>query len=116
MEVVLRSRVAVSVLLVAFSVGPAIADVVTVERERVLMGTRCSLVLQGEDAAALETAATRAFETIAHLEDVASNWNDQSELSRFNAAAVKANKVPASADLYDVLARATAWSVRSQGA
>ena len=114
----MRSRIVASVLflLLAFAARPAAADVVTVERERVLMGTRCSLVLQGDDTARLETAATKAFDTIARLEDVASNWNEQSELSRFNAAAAKANHVPASADLYDVLARATAWSARTHGA
>ena len=66
----MRSRIAstVIVLLLASSARNAFADVVTVERERVLMGTRCSLVLQGEDKAALENAATAAFETIAHLE------------------------------------------------
>jgi hypothetical protein len=89
---------------------------VTVERERVLMGTRCSLVLQGEDAAALEDAATAAFETIARLEDVASNWSGTSELARFNAEAAKGTTVVASPDLFDVLARATAWSVRTHGA
>jgi len=80
------------------------------------MGTRCSLVLQGEDAAALEDAATAAFETIARLEDVASNWSGTSELARFNAEAAKGTTVVASPDLYDVLARATAWSVRTHGA
>jgi len=127
----LRSRIVLSLLLLAFAARQAAPDVVaptsvtptsvtptsvTVERERILMGTRCSLVLQGEDAAALEDAATAAFETIARLEDVASNWSDTSELARFNAAAAKGNTVVASPDLYDVLARATAWSVRTHGA
>jgi thiamine biosynthesis lipoprotein len=47
---------------------------------------------------------------------VASNWNETSELARFNAAAATSRTVPASADLYDVLARATAWSVKTHGA
>jgi len=112
----LRSRIVLSLLLLAFAPRHAAADTVTVERERVLMGTRCSLVLQGEDAAALEDAATAAFETIARLEDVASNWSDTSELARFNAAAAKGTTVVASPDLYDVLSRASAWSVRTHGA
>jgi thiamine biosynthesis lipoprotein ApbE len=73
-------------------------------------------VLQGEDEAALESAATAAFETIAQLEQVASNWREDSELARFNAQAARARRVTASADLFDVLARATAWSKRSGGA
>jgi thiamine biosynthesis lipoprotein ApbE len=108
-----RFRFALPLLLLA---GVASADVATVERERVLMGTRCSLVLQGEDPAALEAAATAAFETIARLEDVASNWRATSELSRFNAQAAGSRTVTASPDLYDVLARATAWSARTGGA
>ena len=76
----MRFRFALSLLLLA---GVASADVVTastvtIERERVLMGTRCVLVLQGEDPAALEGAATAAFETIARLEEVASNWRETS--------------------------------------
>ena len=98
--------------------APAAPATLTVERERYLMGTRCSIVLQGGDADALESAATAAFETIARLEDVASNWKDDSELARFHAAAEARPGAPiaVSADLYDVLARATAWAKRSGGA
>ena len=115
-----RAAAALVVLLHAISPGPARAGAtapatLTVERERYLMGTRCSIVLQGDDAAQLEAAATAAFETIAQLEDVASNWRTDSELSQFNATAKAQAVVPASSDLFDVLARATAWSQRSNG-
>ncbi len=91
---------------------------VTVERERVLMGTRCSIVLQGDDVAALESAATAAFETIARLEAVASNWRPDSELARFTRAssARSGRAVPVSPDLFDVLDRSTAWCIRTGGA
>ncbi|MEP7027423.1 MAG: FAD:protein FMN transferase [Candidatus Eisenbacteria bacterium] len=101
---------------VSAPVDASSGPILTVERERVLMGTRCSIVLQGGDQAALETAATAAFETIARLEDVASNWRDDSELSRFARASGAGGAVVVSPDLFDVLARATAWSRRSGGA
>jgi thiamine biosynthesis lipoprotein ApbE len=100
----------------ASAIAPARLATATIERERILMGTRCALVLQGDDADALDAAATAAFETIARLEQVASNWREDSELARFNAAATKARAVAASPDLYDVLARATAWAKRTDGA
>ena len=118
----MRYRTAASLVVLLFPVCPGHAHAIaapttlTVERERYLMGTRCSIVLQGEDAAQLESAATAAFETIAQLEDVASNWRMDSELSKFNATAKARAVVPASPDLFAVLDRATEWARRSGGA
>lgn len=124
-EVVVSLRLApgVAVLILAVCAGPAPAATrpatpanVTIERERILMGTRCSVMLQGENEAALEAAATAAFETIARLEDVASNWREDSDLARFNAAARSARIQAAPPDLFDVLARSTEWNRRTGGA
>ncbi len=96
----------------------AAGGTLTVERERYLMGTRCTILLQGDDRAALDAAATAAFDEIARLEAVTSNWREDSELARFHAAALHrpGEAIDVSADLFDVLARAKAWTVRTGGA
>ncbi len=86
----------------------------TLERERVLMGTRCALVLHGEDREALDAAATAAFDAIARCEDEASNWRNDSELARVNAAAGRVT--PVSPGLFAILASARKWAERTAGA
>lgn len=107
-----------ALLLAAFlSVAPSLAwgeSTVTVERERVLMGTRCTIVLQGGDADALNEAATAAFAAIARCEDEASNWRDDSEIARVNAAAGTAT--PVSPGLFAMLETARRWTLRTGGA
>ena len=92
---------------------------VTVERRARPHGHALLARPQGEDAAALEDAARpRPFETIARLEDVASNWSDTSG-SRASTRASGEERTagrPPRPDLFDVLARATAWSARTHGA
>src|SRR5688572_33153078 len=100
---------------------PAVAaETISVERERYLMGTRFTMLLQGADRAALESAATAAFDEVARYEDVTSNWREDSELSKLHTAldAVGAagGPVAVSADLFEVLAAARGWAVRSEGA
>src|SRR5688572_12601211 len=118
-------RVALLLLLAlpaAMAANPARATTpVTVERERYLMGTRFSILLQGDEAASLDAAASAAFDEVARCEDVTSNWRADSELSRLHAAleaqgTAKPRPVAVSADLYAVLAAAKAWCVRSEGA
>ena len=98
--------------------APAAARLVTVERERYLMGTRARFLLQGEDAGVLESAAGAAFDEIARLEQVSSNWRDDSELNALHRAALAdpERALPVSRDLFNVLARARDWQGRSGGA
>jgi thiamine biosynthesis lipoprotein ApbE len=113
-------------LLLALAAGPgplaaAPAEPVIVERERYLMGTRFTILLQGDERASLDAAASAAFDEVARYEDVTSNWRADSELSRLHAAlAAQGTEAPrpvaVSADLFAVLAEAKAWSVRSEGA
>jgi len=103
--------VALFVLVPPHAIG---APTVTVERERVLMGTRCTLVLQGEHQAALDDAATAAFEAIARCEDETSNWRDDSEIVRVNAAAGTATAI--SRGLFATLEAARRWTLRTNGA
>ncbi|MEO6461673.1 MAG: FAD:protein FMN transferase, partial [Candidatus Eisenbacteria bacterium] len=109
------------VLLVAGVRPAASSETLTVERERYLMGTRFTVLLQGEDRAALESAASAAFDAVARYEDVTSNWRADSELSKLHAAidaqgAGRPRPVAVSGDLYDVLAAARSWCQRSEGA
>ena len=112
---------ALLLLLVPAAWPVAAAEVVTVERERFLMGTRFAIHLEGEDPEALESAATAAFDEVARYEDVTSNWRKESELSRLHAAIDAQGTgvprpVPVSADLFDVLVAARSWCARSEGA
>jgi len=100
---------------------PAVAaETISVERERYLMGTRFTMLLQGADRVALESAATAAFDEVARYEDVTSNWREDSELSKLHAAldagGATGGPVAVSADLFEVLAAARGWAVRSEGA
>lgn len=112
-------------LLLALSTATAVpagaATHVTVERERYLMGTRFTILLQGDEAASLDAAASAAFDEVARCESVTSNWRADSELSRLHAAleaqgTATPQPVAVSAELYAVLSAAKAWSVRSEGA
>ena len=116
-------RLALCSLVLALSgmrPAAAVAETLVVERERYLMGTRFTMLLQGSDRTALESAAAAAFDEVARVEDVTSNWRDDSELSKLHAAIDAQGATPrpveVSATLYDVLAAAKAWSVRSHGA
>ena len=106
------------IALIAFGApAHAGATVVTVDRERFLMGTRCTIRLEGGDRAELEAAATAAFDAMARLEQVTSNWRADSELSLLHARlAVAAGPVEVSPELFAVLASAHDWCGRSDGA
>jgi thiamine biosynthesis lipoprotein ApbE len=113
-----RLATLVVTLIPAFvSLAPSLAGAnasLTVEREQVLMGTRCTLVLQGEGQEALDAAATAAFAAIARCEDEASNWRDDSEIARVNAAS--GTVTPISAGLFTMLEAARRWTLRTHGA
>ena len=115
----LLARFSLAALLVL--THPAVAaETISVERERYLMGTRFTVLLQGADRAALESAATAAFDEVARYEDVTSNWREDSELSSLHTAldagGAAGAPVAVSADLFEVLAAARGWAVRSEGA
>src|SRR5262245_27819503 len=82
-----------------------------VSRARYLMGTICQghipagAATPEQGAAALEAA----FDEIARLEEVLSDWRPASELSRLGAAGAQA-PFACSADLFDFLSRSLALS------
>lgn len=57
--------------------------------QRKLMGTIWAITLVAADAAAASAAAERAFDEVARLEALLSEWQPDSEISRVNAAAGK---------------------------
>ncbi len=85
-----------------------------------LMGTRFSIkvwvdLAGGQTPRAAGRAIEEAYAEIDRLEQVASEWRDSSELSRFNDRA-GLGWVPLSEDLYDIFARSKAVAQQSGGA
>lgn len=87
--------------------APAVAKDGTVYAEATLMGTRVSMRVWLDDPAKAKAAAaamTEAFNEIARIESIASEWQKDSELSRLNdAAGGEAMKV--SPELFAILER-----------
>jgi thiamine biosynthesis lipoprotein len=80
-------------------------------RARHLMGTRLLIEAQGGDEGPIEAA----FDEVARLEQVLSNWRADSEVSRLNAAAARA-PVRCSPDLFAAVGSALEWAARTSGA
>lgn len=78
------------------------------------MGVEVRILGWAEDEEAARRAACRAFERIAAIEDVASDWRASSEVSRLCAGAVGVD-VPVSDDLFEMLACARQVSMASGG-
>jgi thiamine biosynthesis lipoprotein len=79
------------------------------------MGTTVSIVLYASGGAQADAAARSAFARVRDLDRRLSDYDRESELMRASAAAV-ARPVRVSADLFEVLSRAQAFSVRTGGA
>lgn len=78
------------------------------------MGMAVRVVLYAGSDSLARRAARAAFDRIAALEDILSDWRPASEVRRLAAAAPA--WVPASPELFDVLARARAVAERTGGA
>ncbi|HKA23721.1 MAG TPA: FAD:protein FMN transferase, partial [Candidatus Eisenbacteria bacterium] len=105
-------RAVASMVLLLLFARPSFAA--TIERSRYLMGTSLSLTLVGDDPAALETAATRAYEEVARIEGSLSNWKPESEVSRLNAAGGRETRL--GDDLFRVVDRGLDWARETDGA
>jgi thiamine biosynthesis lipoprotein len=91
---------------------PPPAPAGSVSRARYLMGTVCEIVAYGDpEAGAIEAA----FEEISRLEQVLSDYREDSELSRLNRAA-GSGPVACSPDLYDFVSAAVGFSRETAGA
>ena len=116
----LRQRLVVLVALpVCLVAGCQSADVtatVQLTATRRIMGAPWTIVVHAADAAAGEAAIAAAFAEIERLEQVLSDYDPESELSRLSAAAPTAEPVQVGDDLWRVLARAESLREASGGA
>ena len=81
-------------------------------RARFLMGTRLSIEIDGPVPAG---AFDGAFDEVARLEEILSNWKSASEISRLNARAARAEFL-CSPDLYGAISVSLEWAERTGGA
>jgi thiamine biosynthesis lipoprotein len=86
------------------------------EFKRAEMGVPFRIVLYASTANAAEGAAETAFARIAQLNDVMTDYDSDSELSRLSQSSGQDKEVPVSPDLWVVLERAQDLAERSHGA
>ncbi len=86
------------------------------EFTRPQMGLPFRIALYAPDAASASAAALAAFTRIQQLNDILSDYDTDSELSRLSRTAGDNRAVPVSHDLWFVLARAQRLSARTDGA
>ncbi len=80
------------------------------------MGVEARIVLYAADESRARCAARAAFDRMAHLDDVLSDWRGESELMRACREASSGRAVPISRDLCRVLVRAEELSAATDGA
>ncbi len=96
--------------------GPAPPEeLVRFEYEETHMASPFKIVLYSTDPATARRASRAAFDRVAALDNILSDYDPESELSRLSHSAGK-NPVRASADLFEVLDRSRAIYERSGGA
>ena len=112
-----RRRLALALPLLACGlvVAPVQARADMHQSARILMGTRLDLTLQGDDTAALASAADAAFAEMTRLADMMSRYRSNSVLNAINlAAGVQPVQVPP--EMLQVLKMARQASLSSGGA
>ena len=83
--------------------------------EKAEMGLPFRITLFASDEAAAKAAADAAFARIAALNDVLSDYDEESELSRLSRTSGSGKAVPVSDDLWRVLDRGQAMATRTDG-
>ena len=86
------------------------------EYQRPEMGVPFRIVLYAENTNSAGRAAEAAFQRVKELNDVMSDYDPDSELSKLSQTSGQGLQVPVSADLWFVLKRAHQLSERSNGA
>lgn len=94
------------------STSPAEREPEGAARAKFLMGTRLTIECRGEVA---DRLLDEAFDGVARLEGILSNWIETSEVSRLNREGARA-PFPASADLLRAVEAALKWAERTGGA
>ncbi|HEV7925067.1 MAG TPA: FAD:protein FMN transferase [Verrucomicrobiae bacterium] len=80
------------------------------------MGVPFRIVLYAPSQNAAQAAAAAAFQRVKQLNDIMTDYDSDSELSRLSLTSGQNQSVPVSPDLWTVLARAQDLAERSQGA
>jgi thiamine biosynthesis lipoprotein len=96
--------------------APPAPELARYEFSQVHMGMPFTLVLYAPDEMSANRAATAAYERIAQLDQVMSDYKADSELSKLTATAGEGKAVPVSDDLWRVLAASQKLSEQSSGA
>jgi thiamine biosynthesis lipoprotein len=86
------------------------------EYERPEMGVPFRLLLYAPDQAGADQAAEAAFRRVQQLNDILSDFEAESELSKLSRSSGQGREIPVSDDLWFVLRRAQALAERSGGA
>ena len=86
------------------------------EFQRPEMGVPFRIVLYAPNQESGETAAEAAFDRVKQLNDIMSDYDPDSELSKLSAGSGQGQAVPLSPDLWLVLSRAQELAKRSDGA
>jgi FAD:protein FMN transferase len=106
-------------LIVAFAAGTqaaAPADLTRFEFQRPEMGMAFRIVLFAPNENQAKHAAEAAFQRIKELNDIMSDYDEESELSKLSRSSGSGRAVPLSPDLWFVLDRAQDLAKRSDGA
>jgi thiamine biosynthesis lipoprotein len=107
---------ALPLLVLASCTTPTVTPVNRYEFTQAQMGLPFRIVLHAPDKQSAEAAATAAFARIQRLNDVLSDYDTDSELSRLSHTAGSGHAVEVSDDLWRVLKRAQELAERSGGA
>src|SRR5436305_205135 len=107
--------VAILVSLVSLGCVSGSSHLTRFEYVQLHMGVQVRLTVYARDQATAERACTAAYERIAALEDVMSDYRPKSELMRLCAKA-GGEPMHVSDELYDVLEKSQEFSARSDGA
>ena len=86
------------------------------EFSRPLMGMSFRIVLYAEDSARAKQAAKAAFDRVSVLNQIMSDYEPASELSKLSDLAGSGQEVPVSPELFHVLDRAQALAAKTGGA
>src|SRR6516164_1028317 len=86
------------------------------EYERPEMGVAFRIVLYAADQSTADRAADAAFRRIQELNDIMSDYEPDSELSRLSRSSGQGREVRVSNDLWFVLQRSQALAEKSEGA
>ncbi len=92
------------------------ATVQRFEYQQPQMGVPFRIVLYAPDSTAASSASAASFQRIKQLNDMMSDYDADSELSRLSRASGQGREVPVSDDLWRVLQRAQELAERSGGA